>query len=252
MTSIGDSAFRNCTALTSIVIPNNVINIGDSAFSGCSNLATITLESTTPPMLGSLVIPETTVIYVPSSSLETYKTATGWSDYASNIHANLIDVPTTFTGETGSYKVIGREYMYTDKITVEVKAYMDDWSQYTGRLLSCTEGGGWNVGETNNNKILFACYDSGNGYKNVETNINWSDLSSGWHTFKLTFDGEYAKVYVDGLLCGTSASFTSGLIGYHASNSIIVGAEAGSGSVPGDSARFIGKIEYVRIENNVS
>ena len=150
---------------------------------------------------------------------------------------------------TGSYKVIGREYMYTDKITVEVKAYMDDWSQYTGRLLSCTEGGGWNVFYSNGGKLYAEIYDSGVGYKTIATTVAWADLSSGWHTFKLTFDGEYAKVYVDGLLCGTSASFTSGLIGYHASNSIIVGAEAGSGSVPGDSARFIGKIEYVRIDN---
>ncbi|MGN0748729.1 MAG: leucine-rich repeat protein [Christensenellales bacterium] len=234
-----------------LIILDDVIGIASAAFSGCPSL-TITLESTTPPMLGTLVIPATTVIYVPNSSLETYKTATGWSDYASNIHANLIDVPTTFTGETGSYKVIGREYMYTDKITIEVKAYMDNWSEYTARLVSSTEGGGWNVFYSNGGKLYAEIYDSGVGYKTIATTVAWADLSSGWHTFKLTFDGEYAKVYVDGLLCGTSASFTSGLIGYHASNSIIVGAEAGSGSVPGDSARFIGKIEYVRIENNVS
>ena len=41
VTSIGDSAFYNCTSLTSIEIPASVTSIGDSAFSNCSSLKTI-------------------------------------------------------------------------------------------------------------------------------------------------------------------------------------------------------------------
>ena len=36
VTSIGDDAFRDCTGLVSVIIPNSVISIGFSAFSGCS------------------------------------------------------------------------------------------------------------------------------------------------------------------------------------------------------------------------
>ncbi|WP_155738355.1 leucine-rich repeat protein, partial [Clostridium saccharobutylicum] len=37
VTSIGDSAFRECNKLTSITIPDSVTSIGDYAFSDCNN-----------------------------------------------------------------------------------------------------------------------------------------------------------------------------------------------------------------------
>ena len=36
VTSIGNSAFRGCTGLTSVIIPNSVTSIGDWAFYGCN------------------------------------------------------------------------------------------------------------------------------------------------------------------------------------------------------------------------
>ena len=42
---ITGSAFRNCSSLTSINIPNSVTSIGSSAFSGCSGLTSITIPN---------------------------------------------------------------------------------------------------------------------------------------------------------------------------------------------------------------
>ena len=41
VTSIGKSAFRGCTSLTAITIPEGVTSVGSNAFSGCSNLTAI-------------------------------------------------------------------------------------------------------------------------------------------------------------------------------------------------------------------
>ncbi len=45
VTNINWSAFRDCSGLTSIAIPNSVISIGEYAFSGCSGLTSITIPN---------------------------------------------------------------------------------------------------------------------------------------------------------------------------------------------------------------
>jgi len=48
VTSIGASAFTNCSSLTSVTIPESVTSIGDYAFSRCSSLTSVTIpESVT-------------------------------------------------------------------------------------------------------------------------------------------------------------------------------------------------------------
>lgn len=113
VTSIGDAAFRNCEDMTSVSIPNNVTTIGSRAFSfctsltsctigtsvtsigvyafyGCGSLTSITCLATTPPTLGDYHVFENTndcPIYVPSASVNAYKSATNWSTYSSRIQA---------------------------------------------------------------------------------------------------------------------------------------------------------------------
>ena len=88
VTSIGDYAFRSCSSLSSITIPSGVTSIGDYAFEGCYVTA-YTFNATTPPTIGTNALHGSSgyKIYVPCDSVYSYKTASGWSNYTSQIEA---------------------------------------------------------------------------------------------------------------------------------------------------------------------
>lgn len=110
VTILGDSCFYGCRGMTSVTIPSSVTTIGQSAFATCGlssitipssvtsigrmglfmsdTLIEVIMNSTVPPAVGSMVLPYTDYeIVVPASSVQAYKTAQGWSVYASKIVA---------------------------------------------------------------------------------------------------------------------------------------------------------------------
>ena len=90
VTSLGGWCFYGCSSLTCIIIPDSVTSLGDRCFQYCSSLTSVTCKATTPPTLGSTAFSSTNstlVIYVPAESVDAYKAATNWSNYADKIQA---------------------------------------------------------------------------------------------------------------------------------------------------------------------
>lgn len=89
--ALGIQMFKNCTSLKSVTMPPPVTGytyeIAWHVFENC-NIETLTLPFEQIVQLNSdSRIPLTTKIYVPASMVETYKTTSNWSTYASNIYA---------------------------------------------------------------------------------------------------------------------------------------------------------------------
>ena len=89
---VGRNAFYKCSDLTSVSFPN-VTNIDIAAFLSCSNLTTIyvgTNTSTVCTLSNTNAFSNCTNltnIYVPASLVDSYKSATNWSNYADKIKA---------------------------------------------------------------------------------------------------------------------------------------------------------------------
>ena len=129
-----------------------------------------------------------------------------------------------------------RTYMYSDKISIHIEAYMDNWSNYW-RAISCTEGWWWDI-ESNNGNIQFAMYDSGVWYKNMISSVAWNTLTPWWHYFDIVFDWNYWYWYLDGVKIATSSQYTSHKIWYHTANSILVWAEVAAWSTPASTPSY--------------
>ena len=94
VTSIGARVFENCSGLTSVTLSENITSIGTYAFENCTSLQSITINATVPPTITKwndthkpFENTNNCPIYVPAQSVEIYKTATYWTQYASRIQA---------------------------------------------------------------------------------------------------------------------------------------------------------------------
>ena len=85
VTSIGESAFENCSGLTSVTIGNSVKSIGGAAFSGCLELLDVYCYAENVPSTYSSAFdgsyPEYATLHVPDASIFSYKATAPWSSF---------------------------------------------------------------------------------------------------------------------------------------------------------------------------
>ena len=169
LTSIGASAFYNCTSLTSVEIPNSVTSIEGSAFSSCTNLESviigrsvasignnafancyhlnsITVFAETPPSLlypytnyPFSYVPNNIPVYVPCDALEDYQTASGWNRFTNIIGLCSGEVSVTVNPSEGG-TVTGAGYYTGGEVCVLTATSNDGFSfaswMDNGRVIS--------------------------------------------------------------------------------------------------------------------
>ena len=109
VTSIGVSAFQDCTNLTSITIPKNVTKIGYLAISidpwiVPSCFTTVVCEATIPPMCeenSPFSDVSNVTLYVPAASIDAYKAADFWKDFGTITTLSTIVTANSYTREYG-------------------------------------------------------------------------------------------------------------------------------------------------------
>ena len=120
VTAIGESAFANCSDLTSVYIPNSVTTIGYGAFYDCDNLTSVTIETKTPLTIygGTFTSSADATLYVPAGSKAAYEAADYWKDFKEIVE--FLPVGYIFTAEVNGLQM---QFRVTDAFKKEVETY---------------------------------------------------------------------------------------------------------------------------------
>ena len=159
VTSIGSSAFNNCSSLTSITIPNSVTSIYGSAFYNCSGLTDVyCLAEYVPSTDGNAFLFSSyasATLHVPAGSVEAYSSTYPWNNFGT-IVAIEPEIPDDAEIASGCLPA-------------------NKWSgaAYTMKAITFDSGygfGNWNESNPNYNQIVGVPAKDANGR-------NWYDLN---------------------------------------------------------------------------
>lgn len=159
VTSIGAYAFENCTNLAILELPASLTSLEWGVFRGCNNLEILTCHSETPPLCSEIEYPfsETTntgYLFVPETSIDSYKNSTYWQDWKNIKPIESTDIPSLgkiVTFDNIEYKLI--------PTGAEISNVLIDGSELTIPDYIFVNGAEWKVVSVGSHAFEYKSFD---------------------------------------------------------------------------------------------
>ena len=182
LTRIVRGAFSGCSSMKNVTIPENVTTIEENAFCGIG-LESVICKPTTPPAGAEEMFKEmnsSAKIYVPAESVEAYKAADYWKDYADiiepyNPEDDITTIPNNQIWYTATEKV---EPYKTDVFGANIVS--NEWEEETGKGVITFDGDVTGIGQS----AFYGC--SSLTSVNIPNSVTWIGPSVFYNCDSLT------------------------------------------------------------------
>ena len=179
LTTIGESAFNMCSGLKDITLPSTISEISTS-FCECDNLKEVYCLATTVPTTSKYAFNNTPInkatLYVPTASLELYRTTEPWSNFGTIVGLSGDIIPATPSIDGLAYTSYGPYIRFNIPTQDEngntiadshlsFKLYYQDAAGYEGEVIFTTDC--YEKLESDMTEISYGFTDKWDFYKNA-------------------------------------------------------------------------------------